>query len=782
MTKQSREFTLSGYLDVIKRQRLLILAVAIVCAGVALALSFVQKKTYEATASLVVNDPNHDLALLGGSFVSTQTALQLASATAPQVTRPAVVARVRQRLHSRLSADALRGKVQTSIDPNSYVINVTATDRSAAGAAALANAFATADQALTTLQTRAQFRLQAAAVQRQLNHIPKSQLGQQVQTVETLARLKNLSTVSTPLQLNASASVPSSPSSPKPVRNGIAALIFGLLLGLAIAVLRDALDRRLRHSSDVTQVLDHPVVGLIRSNALGHAGPNGAPARNGRGPLSAPDEESFRILQQNVRYLATAADTRTLLVTSAMAEEGKSTVAACLAVANAEAGRRTLLVECDLRRPVLAKRFAINPTPGLTDYLTGNAEPTEVLQPVAGHSARTNGNGATGGADVTNLVCITSGTNVPQPAKLLSSDRFRSFLEEVSKVYDSVILDTAPVLPVADTLSIIPDVATLLVCVRLERTTRDQAAGGAFGTVPAARPAGGTRAHRCAGERGRLLLRQLRGRDDRNARVVSRREPDPAGASRSGGSAAAQARGPAHPALGRACGWHPRDGEQQTRDDIQVLVGHLVVEHAVDQPHNESDAERDRSIALSRPHALTRRRRRRAEGEERHERDQPTGREQLEVDVVGVGDHGEPDPLERPRPIWVQATPAAAERWVSLSDVLVEDPSRTWRRISLPTRVNISTPMNTMPTTGTSTGSDGRRRGTSTIVAVTAIRAAMVPARDPEAYTPPISVADRRVRRAWHGTTVQTTGSPSESRSRTSVRGSSTARSSRPSG
>ena len=273
--------------------------------------------------------------------------------------------------------------------------------------------------------------------------------------------------------------MPSSPSSPKPVRNGIAALIFGLLLGLAIAVLRDALDRRLRHSSDVTQVLDHPVVGLIRSNALGHAGPNGAPARNGRGPLSAPDEESFRILQQNVRYLATAADTRTLLVTSAMAEEGKSTVAACLAVANAEAGRRTLLVECDLRRPVLAKRFAINATPGLTDYLTGNAEPSEILQPVAGYSGRTNvngnGNGNARDASATNLVCITSGTNVPQPAKLLASDRFRTFLEEVSKVYDSVILDTAPLLPVADTLSIIPDVATLLVCVRLEHTTRDQA-------------------------------------------------------------------------------------------------------------------------------------------------------------------------------------------------------------------------------------------------------------------------------------------------------------------
>lgn len=478
MTKQSREFTLSGYLDVIRRQRLLILTVAIVCAGVALALSLVQKKTYEATASLVVNDPNHDLALLGGSFVSTQTPLQLASATAPLLTRPSVVARVKRELRSPLSLSALRGKVQTAIDPNSYVINVTASDGSATQAAAVANAFVRADSSVTTQETRAQFAVQAAAVEKQLKNLPKSQVGTQIQTVETLARLKNLSTVSTPLQINSSATVPGSPSSPKPVRNSVAALIFGLLLGLAIATARDVLDRRLRHSRDVTEVLDHPVVGMIRSEALGHAGPAGMPARNGRGPLTEPDEESFRILQQNVRYLAAVGDTRTLLVTSAMAEEGKSTVAACLAVANAEAGRRTLLVECDLRRPVLAKRFGIKSSPGLTDYLTGNAEPHEILQPVAGYTGRVNGNGNGNGhgADApTNLVCITSGTSVPRPAKLLSSDRFRTFLAEVSKVYDSVILDTPPLLPVADTLSIVPDVATLLVCVRLERTTRDQA-------------------------------------------------------------------------------------------------------------------------------------------------------------------------------------------------------------------------------------------------------------------------------------------------------------------
>jgi non-specific protein-tyrosine kinase len=125
---------------------------------------------------------------------------------------------------------------------------------------------------------------------------------------------------------------------------------------------------------------------------------------------------------------------------------------------------------------VLASRFGLSESPGLTDYLTGNAEPGEILQPVPGIADRRNGSAA-GAAHhgESNLVCITSGMTVPKPAELLASERFRSFLTEVGQVYDTVILDTPPLLPVADTLSIIPDVAMLLVCVRLEQTTRDQA-------------------------------------------------------------------------------------------------------------------------------------------------------------------------------------------------------------------------------------------------------------------------------------------------------------------
>lgn len=472
MTNDRREFTLRGYLDIIRRGRWVILIVAVVAAAAAFGYSKLQTPTYSATAALTYNDPNQGLALTGSSYISGQTPLQQASVAAPQVTRPEVVSAVQKQLGSSVN----NSSVTSSVDPNSYVINVNASSHNAAEAAAIANAFANTDASLSASEARAKYHQQALAVQKQLNG-ELNHGTQDVVTAEALARLQSLATVATPLTVTTPATTPGSPSSPKTLRNTLGALLLGLLLGIALATARDALDRRLRHTRDVASVLDHPVVGHISTEALGHSG---APveASNGVGPLDDPDQEAFRIVRQNIAHLGTATQSRTLLVTSAVADEGKSTVAACLAVTTAEGGKRTLLVECDFRNPVLAKRMGVKEGPGLGDYLTGHAEPHQILQPIAGIVERLNGSGPTltaGQAGSANLVCITAGRRNPRPAELLASDRFRSFLTEVSGVYDTVILDTPPLLPVADTLAIVPDVSALVVCIRLERTTRDQA-------------------------------------------------------------------------------------------------------------------------------------------------------------------------------------------------------------------------------------------------------------------------------------------------------------------
>jgi polysaccharide biosynthesis transport protein len=476
MSAPQSEPTLAEYLRVLRRRRLLIVIVALACGAAALALSLVQQASYNATASLAVNDPNQDLSLLGSALVSNQTPLQLASIHAPQVTRVAVLQRVKSDLRSPLSLAALKKSVTVGVDPNSFLVTIDAQAPKAARAAAIANAFARADVALTTAAARRSYAVAATQLGHKLRTLPAATQPATKQIYTTkLSELQSLSSIATPVQLSAAATPPSSSSSPKPLRNTVAALIFGLLLGIALAYGRELLDRRLRSSSDVEQQFDRPVLGHVRADALGNAGLGGG--SNGNGPLADVDAEAFRILRHNVRYLAASDSASPLLVTSAMAQEGKSTVAACLAMAIAETGRQTLLVECDLRRPVLADRLKIAAEPGLTDYLTGQAEPEDIMQVIsrpAGHSGPST-NGSSGSSERTSLVCITAGSTAPRPAALLGSDRFREFLAEVSEVYDSVIIDSAPLLSVADTLEIVHHVSGVLLCTRLRRTTRDQA-------------------------------------------------------------------------------------------------------------------------------------------------------------------------------------------------------------------------------------------------------------------------------------------------------------------
>jgi Mrp family chromosome partitioning ATPase len=246
-----------------------------------------------------------------------------------------------------------------------------------------------------------------------------------------------------------------------------------------VAFVRDTLDRRLRGARDVHDELGYPILGHVREEGMGKSLRSG----NGYSPDLQAELEGFRIIRQNLQFLSSG-DTprRRTLVTSPLPAEGKSTVAAALAIASAASGRTTLLVEADLRRPALAKRLGINAAPGLTDYLVGQAEPREILQvcpPVAASPVA----GANGAGDdtlpppapVKPLVCITAGTLSPQPAELLGSDRLHAFLDQVSEAYESVVIDTSPLLPVADTLELLPHVDNVLLCVRSGQTTRDQA-------------------------------------------------------------------------------------------------------------------------------------------------------------------------------------------------------------------------------------------------------------------------------------------------------------------
>jgi succinoglycan biosynthesis transport protein ExoP len=486
----SAQTSLSDYLRVIWRSRWLIVLVTVLCAGVAIAYSVLKTPTYEATAQLTVRDPGQDVGLVGGQGGATQLPLQLASSHAPQVTRSGVLKDVKKQLKLNESLDDIRSLVSVEVDPNSYAVLITAESSDASDAAAIANAFAAADAQLSTQAARARYSDAADRLGQRIESILKTNPEANTTTAQIYlnraSALESLAETAEPVRVSAPAQAPSAPSSPNPLRDTAAATLIGLLLGIGIAYARSLFDRRLRDPSDVEELLEYPVLARLRGSVFGHTGSMHDARTAGLGPLDPLDGESFRTLRENVRYLAVDHDLRTIVVTSAVPEEGKSSVAACLAMAHAGAGKRTLLVECDLRRRVLAGRFGIAEAPGLSDYLAGHSAPSEILQivPVPGAESAN-------GSAPPSLVAITAGSAPPRPADVLSSERFAGFLEKVARAYDRVIIDCPPLLPVADTLEIVPHVNCLLLCVRLDRTKRDQvqAARDALERLPV-RPTG----------------------------------------------------------------------------------------------------------------------------------------------------------------------------------------------------------------------------------------------------------------------------------------------------
>jgi capsular exopolysaccharide synthesis family protein len=482
-----RYTSLMDYVRVIRRHRLMIVLVTIAFGVAAFAYSKTRPTTYEAEAQMSFGDPFQDLNLLsGGNAIPEESAAVRAANAVELVTSP----RVERKATKLFKQQPARCSIDASVLVETNNVAVDGTCRTAEDAAAFANTYAKAAREVGNAQARARIDRVANALSDQIKEAKKQPVagitGPQVSALEQeLSRVETVQQSTAPVQIVQPATPPNETASPRPIRDTVIGLALGLVLGLLAAFGREALDRRLRTSHEVHEELGLPVLGRVSRTALGYAGL----ARNGLPPMSDADFEAFRVLRMNLAYLAEGDPVKSVLVTSGLPEEGKSTVSAALASAAVVAGQRTLLVECDLRRPCFARRFGIQPQPGLTDYLRGDANPQEILQTVElADPVRVNG--TEGAADANRsagtLVCIAGGTRVSNPAELLISERFTDFLDKVSKAYDLVVLDGSPLLAVVDPMEILPHVDAAIVCVRAQQTTREQvrAARVALSTLP----------------------------------------------------------------------------------------------------------------------------------------------------------------------------------------------------------------------------------------------------------------------------------------------------------
>lgn len=224
------------------------------------------------------------------------------------------------------------------------------------------------------------------------------------------------------------AALPTVPISPRPLRNALLALIAGALGAMGIAFLIEYLDESLRTPDRVSAALGLPTMGFVGRIA---AETGVVALTQPRSPLS----EAYRVLRANLHFAAVGQPLRTILVSSASPQEGKSTTAANLAVVMAQAGQRVVLVDGDLRRPRQHHLFQLPNQAGLS---TAIAQPEVNLEMLLKPT------------HIDNLWVLTSGPVPPNPSELLGSQRMIQVVQELLRRVDLVIFDSPPVLAVAD--------------------------------------------------------------------------------------------------------------------------------------------------------------------------------------------------------------------------------------------------------------------------------------------------------------------------------------------
>jgi capsular exopolysaccharide synthesis family protein len=255
------------------------------------------------------------------------------------------------------------------------------------------------------------------------------------------------------------ASLPIQPSSMSPVTLGELGLVFGLFGGLALALLLERMDTRMRDSRQIQDLLGVPAIAIVpQTNWKGKGSESDAAA----GPeilwdARAPFAESMRVFRTSIQLSSTSRESRVIAITSCQPGEGKSTLSMNLAAALAQGGKRVVLVDTDMRRPSVYWRLGLSDKKGLSEFLTGLESLDSVIQT---HKT------------LTTMDVISSGICPPLPADLLASDQMKNFVQVLRERYDYVIFDSPPALSVTDPLIVASLADGLVLVIRQGYCTR----------------------------------------------------------------------------------------------------------------------------------------------------------------------------------------------------------------------------------------------------------------------------------------------------------------------
>ena len=388
------ELTLLDYLSLLRKYWRSIAAITLVAISLAATYCLLAQPTYTSKASLFfsVNSANSASDLNAGSSYAESQVQSFAKVARTDIVLQPVI----DKLGLAATPEQLAEQMTVTVPTKTATLDLAVVANSPDSAAQLANAIS--EQLVTT-------------------------------TIDQLSPPSPDGTKSVTATIISSAELPVVPTTPNTMRNLALGAMLGLLLGAGLAIVRDMLNLSIHSERDIERVTEIPVIGVVpedddavRNPLVLHADPHSQRA------------EAYRSLRTNLQFLGLDRGKRSIVVTSSVPGEGKTTTAINTASTLAAAGERVLLIDADLRRPKVARYLSVEGGVGLTTVLIGEAKLGDVVQPCG----------------VSDLHVVAAGALPPNPAELLGLPQMQQLLAEASRRYDTVIIDAPPLLPVTD--------------------------------------------------------------------------------------------------------------------------------------------------------------------------------------------------------------------------------------------------------------------------------------------------------------------------------------------
>jgi succinoglycan biosynthesis transport protein ExoP len=403
----------AGLVHVLRRRSLPLLLCLVAGLAGALLLNRTSAKVYEAKAKVFVNIPTASTVTNGVQGV--QLTSDLLPSYADIASSRSVVAKVKDRLSLPDSVESLRSRITAQALPQKLILSIAAQDNDPIRAQSIANA--TTQALADTVADLEKARSPSTAVQ--------------LQVIDPATRGKK--------------------TAPRTTYNLVLGLLLGLGCGLVLALGLDALDRSLKTGAQTESSTHAPVLGVVPR------------IKGGRATIAAlgndPTAETYRTLRTSVTFADPDHPAHVIMVTSPSAGEGKTTTAINLAIALAQSGERTVLVDADLRRANIATALGLEGAVGLTSVITRSAGLEEALQTWQD-----------------GLLVLPSGPLPPNPSEIVGSQAMSKLLADLAVFADTIVIDAPPVLPVTDAVVLSTLVEGVIVVVRAGKTQRGQAA------------------------------------------------------------------------------------------------------------------------------------------------------------------------------------------------------------------------------------------------------------------------------------------------------------------